>query len=443
MRALLARVAEMREGMAGLHRECGGDAALQEQMAGLYIDIEDARKALESAKQVAQAPVGLFDWFSRLLESAPRQYPDTPQVVAARAALTQREAELDGVNAFFRKLRGLRDELAQRVELLGESAGRLAGYNGGALKARLLGLADRAAFAAFAAEMHGGVYVELLLHAGRHVEVLKQTGMQIDTAVRMIESASETARIQAPSSMFGVARAVAATKDIGQAGLRDVLGRLQSRMFPDLIAAVGKAESGLARLGVRVPAPTAPVAPTEGVPVGMAEADGHRLRYELLGFSKAVQAYRTAVEAELKAVQEKRAALEPEGGAGAGARAAGSTAVAAHDGAVATHDGAVAAHAGAIAEHARAVAAHSSAVAASDGAVAEPGPDATAGASAAPGTEGTKGGDAGSAASAGAPLDPAPAAPLEPAPAGPQAIPATPGMDVLLPPPSEGDGKPA
>lgn len=309
LQALRERVTEARTALEALQRECGGDAGLQEQMAGLYIDVEEARKGLEAAQRASQdKPTGFLDFLYRLVDDRPRPIPETPRIGEARAALAKREEELERVNAFFRKVRALREDLAKRVDLLGECVVRLPGWDGLALRKRFLDLADVPARRGFLEEIGGAAWLELLFAAGRHVEALKQATLQVDAVLRMMESAAETSRAQTPSPLLGGFRSAPA-HDAGRSSLRETLGRIQTRTFPDLMAQVARADAALSLLGIRRNAPTAPVAPTEGAPVGMVEADGHRLRYELQGFARAVHGYRTAVEADLKELLDKQTAL--------------------------------------------------------------------------------------------------------------------------------------
>ncbi len=310
---LLDRIAAGRREVDGLLVDCGGDAALQERMAGLYLEIEDRRQAVEAARRAARpAPRGLAGLFAGLFgtPASSGAEVDSPAVRTAQEAMAESEAALESVNALFRKIRALREELRARLEVLIDSAARWEAWDAGTLRTRFEALDGPEPFRRFEAELPGRLYVELLAHAGRHLESLKTAGAQIDTLVRAVESSAATSGdISAPSFglIGGLGRSSVGRESSG-APLRETLHRIQSRALPDLRTSVARAQAGLGLLGLaRTESGRATDEELAGLPAaGSPEADVHRMRWQLLAFGREIQAIRSAAEAGLKALWAQR-----------------------------------------------------------------------------------------------------------------------------------------
>lgn len=310
LRGLLARVTEARQGLDDLGKDGAGDAALQERMAALYMEIEDCRREVEKARRAATPQQGGLMGILAWIVAAEPAKPDLndPKLRLAMDDLTRRENELEEVNASFRKLRAAREDLKGRLDVLADGLRGMKEWDGAALRTRFLALADAAAYRSFAGELLGGAFLELIEHAARNVDGLKQIAIQVDALMRMVETTAANASSTAPTSMLSSRRADPTQLN---AALNDSLERIRTRTWPDLQALVARAETGFALIGIVRAAPTPDPGGAGSAPVGVGvAADAYRLRYDLQMFARGVTAFRTAAEAEVKALIDQRGKLE-------------------------------------------------------------------------------------------------------------------------------------
>lgn len=313
---LLQRVAASRQEVATALRDCNGEAGLQHRMGGLYLEVEDARQALEAARRKADSSGSAWEAMTSWLfgkPDAPRTSTGTaPAVQAAAAAYAKAEQDLEEVNAAFRRLRALREDLKARQEGVAQAVAVWPGWDGAALRVRMMGLSDAQGLTEFRSALPGALYLELLAQAPANIDALKQTCLQADALTRLVEGhAADSGAASVSSAGGGLlgGRKAAEARDSLQNSTRDSLRRVAERQLPDLKATVTRVESELALIGIRpaVPAPGAAAGPA--VPGVGLTADAHQLRYDLQAFERSVRALRTAAEAELNTLLARVSAL--------------------------------------------------------------------------------------------------------------------------------------